>query len=184
LFWIYKAADAERPAFEERIANAPSKLSRQPFSALQRRPILAAPAQTSGQASGLRSASSDSSSFDLFEVAAPAVHRNHALEERAVPRLFTRITFEKLALATVLLERVARILGLVHIGRIQTKAHRFRVGIGLLYGFSFGPCVCLVRSSEGGRADKSVQHEYTSVVAEHIEFHFKLHGYQKVEGIR
>jgi hypothetical protein len=35
----------------------------------------------------------------LFEVAAPAVHRNHALEERAVTRLFTRCAFEELALA-------------------------------------------------------------------------------------
>jgi hypothetical protein len=134
--------------------------------------IIATQTYASGQASGLKDACSASGRrFDLFEVAAPAVHRNHALEKRALPRLFARIAFEKLALAAVLLNCMARILGLVHIGRIQTKAHRFGVGIGLLDGFRFGPCVCIVRSSYDGSADEGVQHEYTSVVVGHIEFH-------------
>lgn len=115
----------------------PPKLARQPFSEVQSWHIAAAPAQTSGQASGLKSASSDSSrGFDLFEVAAPAVHRNHALEERALPRRFTRHVFEELALAAALLDRMSRVLDFVHVGCVQTKAHRFRIGIGLLDGFS------------------------------------------------
>ena len=114
----------------------PSEFARQPFSEVERGHSAAALAQTSGQASGLKGTSSDSSrSFDLFEVAAPAVHRNHALEERALPSRFSRSVFEELALAAALLDRVSWVLDFVHIDRIQTKAHRFRIGIGLFHGF-------------------------------------------------
>lgn len=122
----------QKPGLGKAIENLPQKTSKK----CGEKRIVAAPAQTGGQASGLKGARSDSSPrFDLFEVAAPAVCRNHALEERALPRRFTRNVFEELALAAALLNRVTRVLDFVHIDRIQTKAHRFRIGIGLFHGF-------------------------------------------------
>jgi len=122
----------QKPGLGKAIENLPQKTSKK----CGEKRIFATPAQTGGQASGLKGARSDSSSsFDLFEVAAPAVCRNYAFEERALPRRFSRSVFVELALAAALLDRVSWVLDFVHIDRIQTKAHRFRIGIGLFHGF-------------------------------------------------